>query len=100
MAFDGSWGRSSASCVAIDAQSRGQIVRLSWERCREGLIIRCIAAHMGEDILAQKEADQQIEREKGQGGKRSGLSRQVLARRAFPRRGNNTVELRFKPNKS
>jgi hypothetical protein len=34
----------------------------------------------GEDILAQKEADQQIEREKRQGGERSGLSRQALAR--------------------
>jgi len=34
----------------------------------------------GEDILAQKEADQQIEREQRQGGERSGLSRQALAR--------------------
>ena len=34
----------------------------------------------GEDILAQKEADQQIEREQLQGGERSGLSRQALAR--------------------
>ena len=34
----------------------------------------------GEDILAQKEADQQIEREQRQGGERSGLSRQTLAR--------------------
>jgi hypothetical protein len=34
----------------------------------------------GEDILAQKEADQQIEREERQGGERSGLSRQALAR--------------------
>ena len=29
----------------------------------------------GEDILAQKEADQQIEREQRQGGEQSGLSR-------------------------
>jgi hypothetical protein len=29
----------------------------------------------GEDILAQKEADQQIEREQRHGGERSGLSR-------------------------
>jgi hypothetical protein len=34
----------------------------------------------GEDILAQKEADQQIEREKRQGGERLGLRRQALAR--------------------
>ena len=34
----------------------------------------------GEDILAQKEADQQIEREQRQGGERSGLTRQALAR--------------------
>ena len=34
----------------------------------------------GEDILAQKEADQQIEHEQRQGGERSGLSRQALAR--------------------
>jgi hypothetical protein len=34
----------------------------------------------GEDILAQKEADQQIEREKRQGGEQSGLSRQARAR--------------------
>jgi len=34
----------------------------------------------GEDILAQKEADQQIESEQRQGGERSGLSRQALAR--------------------
>jgi hypothetical protein len=33
-----------------------------------------------EDILAQKEADQQIEREQCQGGEQSGLSRQALAR--------------------
>ena len=33
-----------------------------------------------EDILAQKEADQQIEREQRQGGERSGLTRQALAR--------------------
>jgi hypothetical protein len=34
----------------------------------------------GEDILAQKEADQQIEREQRNGGERSGLSRRSLAR--------------------
>ena len=34
----------------------------------------------GEDILAQKDADQQIEREQRQGGERLGLSRQALAR--------------------
>ena len=34
----------------------------------------------GEDIVAQKEADQQIEREQRQGGERSGLSRQAIAR--------------------
>jgi hypothetical protein len=34
----------------------------------------------GEDILAQREADQQIEREQRQGGEQSGLSRQALAR--------------------
>ena len=34
----------------------------------------------GEDIIAQKEADLQIEREQRQGGERSGLSRQALAR--------------------
>ena len=34
----------------------------------------------GEDILAQREADQQLAREKRQGGERSGLSRQALAR--------------------
>jgi hypothetical protein len=34
----------------------------------------------GEDILAQREADQQIAREERQGGERSGLSRQALAR--------------------
>jgi hypothetical protein len=34
----------------------------------------------GEDILAQKEADQQIECEQRQGGEQSGLSRQALAR--------------------
>jgi len=34
----------------------------------------------GEDILTQREAEQQIEREQRQGGERSGLSRQALAR--------------------
>ena len=34
----------------------------------------------GEDILAQREADQQIAREERQRGERSGLSRQALAR--------------------
>jgi hypothetical protein len=34
----------------------------------------------GEDILAQKEADQQMEREQRQGREQSGLSRQALAR--------------------
>ena len=34
----------------------------------------------GEDILAQKEANQQIKREQRQGGERSGISRQALAR--------------------
>ncbi|RAQ98564.1 putative transposase [Stemphylium lycopersici] len=34
----------------------------------------------GEDILAQHEADQQIAREQRQGGERSGVSRQALAR--------------------
>ena len=34
----------------------------------------------GEDILAQYEADQQLAREERQGGERSGLSRQALAR--------------------
>jgi hypothetical protein len=34
----------------------------------------------GEDILAQKEADQQIAREERQGGERSGLRRQAIAR--------------------
>jgi hypothetical protein len=34
----------------------------------------------GEDIIAQKEADLQIKREQRQGGERSGLSRQALAR--------------------
>jgi hypothetical protein len=34
----------------------------------------------GEDILAQREADQQIAREERQGGERSGVSRQALAR--------------------
>jgi hypothetical protein len=33
-----------------------------------------------EDILAQREADQQIAREQRQGGERSGISRQALAR--------------------
>jgi cytochrome c1 len=33
-----------------------------------------------EDILAQREADQQLAREKRQGGEQSGLSRQALAR--------------------
>jgi hypothetical protein len=34
----------------------------------------------GEDIIAQKEADQQIEREQRQGREQSGLSRRALAR--------------------
>jgi cytochrome c1 len=34
----------------------------------------------GEDILVQREADQQLAREERQGGERSGLSRQALAR--------------------
>ena len=34
----------------------------------------------GEDMLAQREADQQIAREERQGGERLGLSRQALAR--------------------
>jgi cytochrome c1 len=34
----------------------------------------------GEDILAQREADQQLACEERQGGERSGLSRQALAR--------------------
>jgi hypothetical protein len=34
----------------------------------------------GEDILAQREANQQIARKQRQGGERSGISRQALAR--------------------
>jgi hypothetical protein len=34
----------------------------------------------GEDVLAQREADQQIPREERQGGERLSLSRQALAR--------------------
>ena len=34
----------------------------------------------GEDLLAQREADEQITREERQGGERSGVSRQALAR--------------------
>jgi hypothetical protein len=34
----------------------------------------------GEDLLAQREADQQIAREERQGGEQSGRSRQALAR--------------------
>ncbi|EMD63952.1 hypothetical protein COCSADRAFT_65155, partial [Bipolaris sorokiniana ND90Pr] len=34
----------------------------------------------GEDLLAQREADQQIAHEERQGGERSGASRQALAR--------------------
>ena len=34
----------------------------------------------GEDLLAQREANQQIAREECQGGERSGVSRQALAR--------------------
>ena len=34
----------------------------------------------GEDLLAQREADQQLAREERQGGERSGHSRQALAR--------------------
>jgi hypothetical protein len=34
----------------------------------------------GEDLLAQREADQQIAREERRGGERSGVSRQALAR--------------------
>ena len=34
----------------------------------------------GEDVLAQREADQQLAREERHGGERSGLSRQALAR--------------------
>jgi hypothetical protein len=34
----------------------------------------------GENILAQREADQQLAREERQGGERSSLSRQALAR--------------------
>ena len=34
----------------------------------------------GEDLLAQREADQQLAREERQGGERSGVSRQALAR--------------------
>jgi cytochrome c1 len=34
----------------------------------------------GEDLLAQREADQQIVRKERQGGEQSGLSRQALAR--------------------
>ena len=34
----------------------------------------------GEDLLAQREADQQIAHEERQGGERSGVSRQALAR--------------------
>ena len=41
---------------------------------------RTLTKGEGEDIIAQKEADLQIEREQRQGGERSGLSRQALAR--------------------
>ena len=34
----------------------------------------------GEDIIAQREADEQIAHEERQGGERSGVSRQALAR--------------------
>jgi hypothetical protein len=39
-----------------------------------------LAKGAGEDILAQREADQQITREERQGGEQSGVSRQALAR--------------------
>ncbi|EMD58125.1 hypothetical protein COCSADRAFT_51861, partial [Bipolaris sorokiniana ND90Pr] len=35
---------------------------------------------VGEDIIAQREADEQIAYEERQGGERSGVSRQALAR--------------------
>lgn len=41
---------------------------------------RTLTKGEGEDILAQREADQQIEREQRQRGERPGLSRQALAR--------------------
>ena len=45
----------------------------------------------GEDILAQKEAEQQIERGQRQGGEQSGLSRQALARcKRCRETGNNS----------
>jgi hypothetical protein len=45
----------------------------------------------GEDILAQREADQQIAREERQGGEQLGVSRQALARCTRCReRGHNS----------
>jgi hypothetical protein len=41
---------------------------------------RTLTKGEGQDILAQKEADQQIERERRQGGEQSELTRQALAR--------------------
>ena len=45
----------------------------------------------GEDIVVQREADQQIAREERQGGEQSGVSRQSLARCTRCReRGHNS----------
>ncbi|KAH7562249.1 hypothetical protein BM1_01769 [Bipolaris maydis] len=41
---------------------------------------RVLTKGAGEDLLAQREADQQIAYEERQGGERSGVSRQALAR--------------------
>jgi hypothetical protein len=41
---------------------------------------RVLTKRAGEDLLAQREADQQIARKEGRRGERSGVSRQALAR--------------------
>jgi hypothetical protein len=50
------------------------------QRKKKRIQKRVLTKGAGEDILAQCEADQQIAREERQGGERSGLSRQALAR--------------------
>lgn len=50
------------------------------QRKKKRLQKRGVLKGAGEDILAQREADQQIAHEQRQGGEQSGVSRQVLAR--------------------
>lgn len=66
----------------ITGLERANEVATKRRQCKKKRILkrRTFTRVEGEDILAQREADQQIEREQRQGGEQSSFCRQALAR--------------------